>query len=48
MRFADRIVVLTGAGRGNGRAIARVFATEGATVLAVDKDAAVAAETALT
>lgn len=37
-RLDGKVAVVTGAGRGNGRAIARVFAAEGARVLVVDKD----------
>ena len=36
MRFADRVVFVTGAGSGIGRATARLFAAEGASVFAVD------------
>ena len=36
MRLRDRSVVITGAGGGIGRAVARVFAAEGATVVASD------------
>ena len=36
MRFADRVVYVTGAGSGIGRATARLFAAEGARVFAVD------------
>ncbi|MFW5452733.1 3-oxoacyl-ACP reductase FabG [Thioalkalivibrio sulfidiphilus] len=38
-RFSERSVVVTGAGKGIGRTIARVFAHEGARVLVVDRDA---------
>ena len=44
-RFQDRSVVITGAGKGIGRTIARVFAREGARVLVVDRDADAAKET---
>jgi len=45
--FSDRTVVVTGAARGVGRAIAERFATSGATVYIVDADAeAVATATA--
>lgn len=37
-RLGGKAAIVTGAGRGNGRAIARVFAAEGARVLVVDKD----------
>jgi 3-oxoacyl-[acyl-carrier protein] reductase len=46
LRFADRIVVLTGAGRGIGAATARRLVTEGAKVVVSDLDEAVARETA--
>jgi SDR family mycofactocin-dependent oxidoreductase len=35
-RFDDRVVLITGAARGQGRAVARRFAAEGANVIAVD------------
>ena len=38
MRFRDRIVFVTGAGSGIGRATAGLFAAEGAKVFAVDVD----------
>lgn len=39
-RFEDRVAVITGAGSGMGAAMARGFHEEGATVVAVDVDAA--------
>jgi len=45
-RFKDRSVVVTGAGKGIGRTIARVFAREGARVLVVDRDGQAAGDTA--
>ena len=38
MRFADKVVVVTGANRGIGRATVERFLAEGAQVLAVDRD----------
>jgi meso-butanediol dehydrogenase/(S,S)-butanediol dehydrogenase/diacetyl reductase len=45
MRFQDRVVFITGAASGLGRATAKGFAAEGASVYAVDVDAAGLAET---
>ena len=44
-RLDGKVAIVTGAGRGNGRGIARVFGAEGAKVLVVDRDAEPAAET---
>ena len=44
-RFADQLVVITGAGRGIGRACALEFAREGADVVVADIDDAAAKET---
>jgi acetoin reductase-like protein len=46
MRFKDKVVIVTGAGRGIGRAIALRFAGEGAHVAVCDVDTAGAEETA--
>ncbi len=37
-RFADKVVIVTGAGQGIGRAIALTFAAEGAKVIVCDVD----------
>src|SRR5204863_229836 len=44
--LAGKVVLITGAGQGNGRAIARGLAWAGATVIATDMNAPSAAETA--
>lgn len=46
MRLADKVAVVTGAGAGIGRAIARAFAEEGAKVVVADINGASAVETA--
>jgi len=45
MRLEGKVAVVTGAGQGMGRAIARRFAAEGATVVAIDVNLAGARET---
>lgn len=44
MRLAGKVAVVTGAGQGMGRAIAQRFASEGATVVALDLNLAAAQE----
>ncbi|MBK17909.1 MAG: oxidoreductase [Rhodospirillaceae bacterium] len=46
MRLQDRIAIVTGAAGGIGEGVAKAYASEGATVLAADLNAAGAAETA--
>jgi NAD(P)-dependent dehydrogenase (short-subunit alcohol dehydrogenase family) len=46
MRLENKVALITGAGSGIGRAIALLFAQEGARVLAADLDERAAAETA--
>lgn len=45
-RFQDKVVIITGAAGGIGRAAALRFASEGASIMAVDRDEAGLAETA--
>ena len=48
MKLAGRIALVTGAGQGNGAAIAAGLAAEGAEVVVTDRDPATAARTAAT
>ena len=45
MRFRHKAVIITGAGRGIGRAVARAFSGEGASVVVADKDEVTGTET---
>jgi meso-butanediol dehydrogenase/(S,S)-butanediol dehydrogenase/diacetyl reductase len=44
VRFADKVVLITGAGRGIGRATALRLASEGAAIAVLDRDGAAASE----
>jgi 3-oxoacyl-[acyl-carrier protein] reductase len=46
MEFKERVVIVTGAASGIGKAVAQAFAAEGAALVAVDRNAEGAAETA--
>ena len=46
MKFQGKVAIVTGGGRGMGRAIARALAKEGATVALFDKDVETGRETA--
>ena len=39
MRFADRVIYVTGGGHGIGRAVARRLASEGGSLVVSDRDA---------
>ncbi|MCY4145936.1 MAG: SDR family NAD(P)-dependent oxidoreductase, partial [Chloroflexi bacterium] len=45
-RFVDKVIIVTGAGKGIGRASAIAFADEGGSVLVADIDARAGGETA--
>lgn len=46
LNFSDTVTLITGAGRGNGAALARGYAKAGSTVLVIDIDAQAAHQTA--
>jgi NAD(P)-dependent dehydrogenase (short-subunit alcohol dehydrogenase family) len=46
MRLQDRVAIVTGAGRGIGRAVAEKMAAQGARIVVADRDETLARETA--
>ena len=45
MKYKDRVAIITGAGRGIGKAVAVAYAAEGATVVIAEEDSVTGSET---